>query len=139
MAQLSRSVAALRILGDELVPGDITALLGGEPTASAVKGGQKQPNSGGRVHTALTGSWMRTVEDREPADGDAQIASLLEGLTTDLRVWQELAARFRVDLFFGLFLSEGNEGFSLAPSTLAALGERGIKLDLDIYSARATD
>lgn len=136
MAELSRSVAALRVVGDDLMPDEITALLGGQPTTCGIKGG-KRTSAGGRVFPVLTGSWMRTVADREPADGDAQIAALLDGLTTDVQVWKGIAERFRIDLFFGLFLTESNEGFSLEPSTLRMLGERGIKLDLDIYGASA--
>jgi len=48
-----------------------------------------------------------------------------------------LTTRFRVDVFCGLWLIEGNEGISLDPSTLKALGERGILLDLDIYGGES--
>lgn len=134
MADLSRSAAALRVVGDDLLPDEITALLGVQPTSCGIKGGQRT-NASGRGFRVLTGSWIRTVADREPADGDAQVEALLDGLTLDLQIWAGIAARFRIDLFFGLFLAEGNEGFSLAPSTLRLLGERGIRLDLDIYGA----
>jgi hypothetical protein len=103
MAALSRSAAAFRLFADDLSPTEVTALLGGEPTKSAVKGGNTPPNAGGRIFVARTGSWVREVEGREPADGDAHIAALLEDLTTDMEVWQALAARFRVDLSSGVF------------------------------------
>ena len=38
-----------------------------------------------------------------------------------------------MDLLRGLFLVEGNEGMVLSATTLRRLGERGIKIDLDIY------
>lgn len=134
MTDLSRSVASLRFFGDDLVPEEVSRLLGATPTAHEVKGGQSQPNAGGRTFTARTGSWRLRVPDRKPGDLDGQIAELLEQLTFDMGVWRELTERFRVDVFCGLFLDEGNEGISLAPNTLAALGERGILLDLDIYA-----
>jgi hypothetical protein len=36
-------------------------------------------------------------------------------------------------VFCGWFVNEGNEGVEIEPHALRALGERGIKLDLDIY------
>jgi hypothetical protein len=133
MTALHRSAACLRLLGDDLEPDEVTALLGATPTASEHKGAQSQPNSGGRTFTARTGAWRLKVEDRRPADLDAQVSELLEQVTSDLDVWSALGARFRIDLFCGVFMNEQNEGVSLAPSTLQALGERGILLDLDIY------
>lgn len=133
MTEVSRSAASLRFFGDDLLPEEVTARVGTAPTASEIKGGQSQPNSGGRTFTARTGGWRLKVADRVPGDLDGQIWELLGRLTTDLKVWRELTVRFRVDVFCGLWLNEGNEGISLAPTTLEALGQRGILLDLDIY------
>jgi hypothetical protein len=134
MTTLSRSVASLRLFGDDLMPEEISRLLGAKPTAYETKGGQSKPNARGRTFTARTGSWRLKVPDRIPGDLNGQIAELLAQLTCDLGVWRGLAARFRVDIFCGLFLNEGNEGIDLTPATLASLGERGILLDLDIYA-----
>jgi hypothetical protein len=72
-----------------------------------------------------------------PGDLDGQIAGLLAGTTEDLAVWQRLTSAYDADIFCGLFLEEGNEGISLSPQTLRLLGERGIKLDFDIYAPDA--
>ena len=55
-------------------------------------------------------------------------------LTSDLTVWKELGDRHAGHLFVGLFLAHGNEGLSISPTSLAAIAERGLALDLDIYS-----
>jgi Domain of unknown function (DUF4279) len=73
------------------------------------------------------------AEDCEPENLDAQIASLLGRLSNDLKIWETLASKFRIDLFCGLFLKGGNEGLGISPEMLRALGERGILLGLDIY------
>ena len=39
-----------------------------------------------------------------------------------------------MDLFCGLFMHESNEGAEISPASLTALGDRGVKLSLDIYS-----
>jgi hypothetical protein len=62
------------------------------------------------------------------------VTQLLSGLTTDMAVWNALSTRFQADVFCGLFLQEGNQGLSLSPSTLIALGRRGLPLALDVYA-----
>jgi hypothetical protein len=83
--------------------------------------------------------WSLQSASTEPADVDAQIAEILAQLTTDMTVWAELAHRFNVDLFCGWFMKRGNEGVSLAPASLTALGDRHILLDLDLYAGDPED
>ena len=131
MAALAHSRATLRLFGDDLVPEEITALLGAEPTRTTFRG---QVNELGKVPKIWrTGSWRLEAPDAEPANPDGQIAEILDELTPDLDVWRSLTARFKVDLFCGWFMAGGNEGVSLSPDTLRALGERGILLDIDLY------
>lgn len=134
MGELSKTAATLRFFGDDLDPGEITSALGQSPTVGVPKGGVWL-TFGGVERRAKTGSWRRTTERREPGDLDGHIAELLDPLTQDLDVWRSLTKRFQADIFCGLFLSSGNEGVSLLPSTLAAVGSRGLILDLDIYDA----
>ena len=133
MAYLKRSRASLRIMGDDLVPEHVTRLLGAQPDLARTKG-QRWQTPKGREMVARTGQWHLTAAPQEPADVDAQIAGLLEQCSSDLAVWQALSARFDIDLFCGFFMAEDNEGVSLSPASLQALGERGILLDLDIYA-----
>lgn len=132
MAELSETAASLRFIGDTLDPDELTHRLGAEPTSSARKGGPvSRPN--GTVVIAPRGWWSLKVEYRSPGDLDGQIAEILERLTDDLSVWQDLSGRFRAEIFCGLFLREGNEGLALAPATMLALGMRGLQLEMDIY------
>jgi len=123
-----------RFFGDDLIPGAITALLGAYPTASHHKGQELKDSQSGAVRIARFGSWRLSAARREPEDLEAQIFEILDQLTDDLAVWQSLA-RFRPDLFCGLFMSSSNERVSLSPRALHALGQRGIELALDIYDA----
>ena len=88
----------------------------------------------GSVRIASTGMWRLFASDRQPEDLDGQIGELLSKLTDDLGVWASIAGKYRVDLFCGLFMDGGNEGLSITPQSLAALGLRRIELDLDIYA-----
>ncbi|WP_164080975.1 DUF4279 domain-containing protein [Stenotrophomonas maltophilia] len=134
MAAFDHSLVTLRFFGDDLLPDEISALLGATPTASHHKGQEIRGSQSGSVRTARTGSWRLSAPRREPEDLEAQIFEILDQLTGDLAVWQSLA-RFRPDLFCGLFMGSSNDGVSLSPRALLALGQRGIELGLDIYDA----
>ncbi len=132
MAQLARSVASLRIAGDDLDPEEVSLLLGAQPTHAQRKG-QELPSKVG-VRKAKFGHWRLHAKETEPEDLDAQVAEILGQLTSSIEVWEGLASRYRVDLFCGWFMKESNEGVCISPSTLQALGERSIELGLDIYA-----
>lgn len=133
MAHIERSVATLRVIGDDLLPDEITRLLGCYPTTSHAKGEVVLGQKTGREYTKKVGMWRLEATDHEPENLDEQVAELLKKLTQDLAVWSELRKRFKMDLFCGLFMEITNEGASLSSETLLALGVRGIELSLDIY------
>jgi hypothetical protein len=133
MATVKRSRATLRICGDALEPDVITRVLGHGPTSAQTKGESLVGKKTGQVRIARSGMWRLDAAVREPADLDAQVEEILAKLVPDLDVWKSLTSEFRADLFCGLFMDRSNEGLSLSPETLAALGCRGIELGLDIY------
>ena len=132
MTELHKTAASLRFFGDDLDPDEITLRLGAKPTVGVRKGGTWR-TSVGVEKTASKGQWRMTVERRSPGDLDGQLEELFAPLTTDLAVWRDLSGRFQADVFCGLFLNEFNEGISLSPRTLEALGLRGLSLDMDVY------
>lgn len=136
MAGLARSVATLRIVGDTLVPAEVSALLGCEPTRSHALG---DVLSSRRIpaRTADFGLWSLEAAEAAPADLDAQIAWILGRLPDDLRPWQRLGEQFHVSLFCGWFMHRWNEGVTITPASLRALGDRGIHLDIDLYGRDA--
>ena len=133
MAQISRSVATLRIMGDNLIPADITSLLGCDSTYEQTKGQVLIGRISGHKRVARLGMWRLEATDHEPENIDAQISELLDKLTKDISVWGSISDEFEIDLFCGLFMEESNEGMEISPSSLKSLGERGIVLSLDIY------
>jgi len=137
MAHLHKAVAALRIAGDSLIPMEVSAVLGAEPTLARIKGEEIQSKFGTRF--AKTGQWHLSATDTEPENLDAQVAEILGKLTTDLSVWVDLSKHFKMDLFCGWFMNESNEGVEISPNTLNQLGERGIKLGIDIYAPNTDD
>ncbi len=133
MTQISLSRASLRIVGDELLPDEITELLGCRPTRQQTKGEEIVVSKTGHTQIALSGAWCLQAEKREPEDLDDQVCELLDKLSNDLAVWKEVSRRFDIDLFVGLFMNNVNEGSEVSSETLRKLGERGIALGLDVY------
>jgi len=132
MAQLHQSIVCLRISGDDLVPDEITKLLGASPTLSYRKGDIVRKNAK-HVRIAKFGFWSLSASDREPEDMDGKIHEILSKLTDDLAVWRSITKRYEADLCCGLFMRVSNEGLSISAASLEALGVRGIELGLDIY------
>ena len=133
MPTVSRTAASLRIIGDNLVPEEISRLLNKQPDA-AVARGETVLSKSGAPRVAHTGRWSLKTERSTSGDLDSQIQTLLAGTTTDINVWQNITSRFQADVFCGLFLQEMNEGLVISPITLKLLGDRGIELSLDVYA-----
>lgn len=130
MGALESTRVSLRVFGDELDPQEVTDLLGCPPTRQARKG-DLRPSG----HAERTNGWWLRADKREPGDLNAQISEILARLTNDMTIWSDLKTRFRMELFCGLFMRSANDGLRLPAETLAAIGDRGIDLDLDIYGS----
>ena len=139
MAQVQKSSVTLRIGGDDLVPHEITKLLGAQPTAAQTKGDKIVGHKTGHVRIAKMGVWRLEAKDREPEDMDGQVQELLGQVTGDLTIWKSIGEKYQIDLFCGIFLGGSNEGMTISAACLAALGERGIEMGLDIYSGHDED
>jgi hypothetical protein len=134
MGAIDHSLATLRLFGDDLIPEEITALLGAPPTEGCAKGQSITSPKTGNVRIARTGSWRLRATPREPEDLGGQIIEVLDVLSKDLHVWRSLS-RFEPHFFCGIFMGSSNDGMDLSAKTLLALGERGIGLAFDIYDA----
>ena len=133
MSELHHTAAALRIMGEDLDPGEISRLLGGEPTFAHRKGDQLVGRVTKRVRPAKSGMWSISVPDREPGDINGQITEILNPLSLDIGIWRGITDRYRADLFCGLFMGSSNDGLCISAESLLALGSRGIEIDFDIY------
>jgi Domain of unknown function (DUF4279) len=129
MARIGETTACLRIFGDALDADEVNRLLGCLPTDVVMKGEVRK--SGFVERTSM---WSLERDRFAPGNLDEKLKDLLEATTDDPEVWLGLHERFDVDVFAGLFMSEGNEGLTLTPSTMEALARRGLELHLDIYA-----
>ena len=133
MAQINRSQATLRIVGDSLDPKDISRILGCEGTTMYSKGDFRTNIKTGKKIEWQTGHWSLSAKVCEPGDVDSQVVEIFNCLTMDMSVWVELSDKYYVELFCGLFMKQESEGIGISSKSMAVLGERGIELFLDIY------
>lgn len=132
MAVVSRTCASLHVSGGDLIPDEITTLLGSAPTVARRKGEPMQTPR--PCPPSRTGMWSLSAAKAEGDALDSQIRSILSLVTSDLTVWDKLADRFEMNMFCGVWLDDWNQGTSLSPATMKLLGDRNILLELDIYS-----
>jgi hypothetical protein len=125
----------LRILGDDLDPDQISALLGCAPTM-AERVGVPISLSGGQTRIPKKGRWSLQIDSRDfgkNEDVDDGIRMLLARLPSSPDIWASLTKTYAVDIFCGLFLSTTNRGFSIPADISALLSDRGIDIGFDVY------
>ena len=132
IGSISQTKSTLRIIGDDLLPEDITASLGGFPTSCQVKG-QEVTTRSGKVRVATTGLWRLTAADQILGDLDVQVSEILDQLTDNFDAWQELSDNYRIDFYSDVFLGGSMEGLSLSADSFLKLGGHNILVDMDTY------
>ncbi|OED43560.1 hypothetical protein AB833_03445 [Chromatiales bacterium (ex Bugula neritina AB1)] len=133
MAIVSKTVACLRVIGDDVITADITGKIGCEPTRQMIKGEPFIWSENGKPRIAKTGMWRLESPERIPGDLNSQVSELLCLLTKDLSIWESLSRECRMDISCGVFMEVSMEGIGLTADTLLALGQRGVEIDFDIY------
>lgn len=132
---VGRTTATLRLFGKDLDHDEVTRLLGCEPTETHRRGDPVTKDGRG---SRKNNSWRLSSHLPETAGINEHVRAILARVTQDLDAWKSLA-RFAPNIFVGVFLTGFNQGDILTPATSALLGERGIELQLDIYSHSEDD
>ena len=133
MAQISKSAASLRVMGDQLIPSEVTSALGCNPSFEQTKGQEIINAKTGNKRVAISSMWRLETKRHEPENLDSQISEIFNQLTSDLNKWKSLNEKYDIDLFCGIFMKEEMEGMEISPASLKILGDRGVTLGLDIY------
>jgi hypothetical protein len=118
---------ALRVYHEDLVPEEVTLLLQCQPTTAEAKGA--------RGRFPPKGRWLFEIQSKDLGDVDIEdgLKILFERLPADLKVWEALTTKYKVDIFCGLFLQAENRGFGLSAEMSKMLADRGIEIGFDIY------
>lgn len=131
---IDRVKVSLRIFGDDLEPDGISRILNCEPTSKTKRGEISVGRVTGIRRVAPIGSWLLDSAEDESVDLEEQVLTLLSRVSRDLNVWKELAQKYKVDLFCGLFLDEFNRSCWLTQKVLKEMSERNLKIGFDIYA-----
>ena len=139
---LQRASVTLLIHGDDLVPEELSAILGVQPK-TGVRKGEIFMNRGrpGTTVKARTGMWHLGTGDLEPPHIDQQIADLLGSLPEGADIWNDLTTRFDCYVTVGAWFMDDSwtGGLVLEPKTLGMLAERGLAIDFDMYAPGTSD
>jgi hypothetical protein len=133
MSAISRSTISIRFFGKNLVPEQLTTMLGCYPTRSG-KTGEDIVNKSGTSRKIRKGFWHLEYGESDAVDLEEKVNQLLEKLTGDLEVWQEITQKYKADVFCGLFIDKFNEGFAFSPNIMRKLADRNLEIDIDIYA-----
>ncbi|MBB4615857.1 DUF4279 domain-containing protein [Novosphingobium taihuense] len=137
MDNLQRAMISLLIDEDDLIPSEITALLGSEPSLGVSKG-EKFLSHHGKLIKAKTGKWQLHSGWKSPVNLDEEISLLLARLTDDHEVWGNLTARYHCYLSVGGYFEDWTGGITLSPDTLGALAARNLAIGFDLYAPGET-
>jgi hypothetical protein len=124
------SRASLRILGEDLQPGEIEVLLDLKATRT-----HSRAESRTREDTAIWLDSLWLLESPLPQDCDLpeHLDWLLDALEPKLYVLSSLSRKYRVDLFCGFSSSSGQGGFTLDNARLSRIARLGVPMVLDLY------
>lgn len=122
---------AICIYGEELIPEEVSELLGLNPTHAHRKGDRKKPSSS---HVFKTGVWIFELRGGAPKGPEELTVALLDRLPPTESVWTELASRYRVELRYGLHLNSWNRGFDISQRVVEKIAEIHATVGFDIYA-----
>jgi hypothetical protein len=125
----------LRIGSEDLVPGDVTKLLGCKPDEAQQKGKPVLRKDGTVMRMAKFGAWRLILKPEDTDEWDCAEAMMLvlRRLPSRVGLWRRLAKKYKVDFFVGLSMLAKNKGFVLSAEVMKYLGDRGIEAGFDIY------
>jgi hypothetical protein len=126
---------SLHVTADDLSPESVSGLLKTQPTACQSKDVPLLRDDRTVKHIPKFGRWTLQIKAAETDEWDIEeiILSLFARLPSELSIWREVRAHGIIHLSIGLSMCTSNEGFSLSPELMAFLGERGVRLDCDVY------
>ena len=128
---------SLDVIGDDVDPDEISAMLGAEPTTSHRKGDAIHGGDGTFRRYAKSGRWSIETSSRDvdEPDIDTSLRDLLDSMTENIDIWNRLSNQFDTGLFCGIFLTDSNRGFTISPELMSALGDRDLYIGLDLYGS----
>ena len=125
----------LRISDENLIPDEVSKVMGCEPDESQRKGKPVLREDGTVMRIATFGTWRLTLKPEDTDEWDCAEAMMLvlRRLPSAVGLWRRLARKYKVDFFVGLSMPSKNKGLGLPAEVMKYLGDRGIKAGFDVH------
>lgn len=123
---------SLTITSDDLQPGEITALLGIQPTSHHLRGDA----FGKRGHIYKFGQWNYStcrLDFRSGKSCEKEFDDFVRSLPDDAAVWERIASQHEAQVFIVLWMRTWNREFDISTFALGELARRRLRLHIDTY------
>ena len=133
--------ASLHVTDKELVPEEITRLLGEQPTESQTKDIPLLREDGSVRRIPRFGRWSRTlrVEQTDEWDVAEVVRMLFEGLPDSHDIWNQVAEQGEICVSLGLAVSTGSQDFAFDSELIKMLADRSAAVWFDVYRETEDD
>lgn len=122
----------ISIFGDDLIPEEVTELLGIEPSQSYKKGDERPRGS----QYYRTGGWLLKsgeVQIGDSREGEEKFEEWLSKLPGNKSAWESLASRFEVKARLIGYTDQWNADYTISAAALNELSKRGLPLMIDPF------
>lgn len=126
---VDKTSITLAIYGDDLIPEQISQLLGYE--AEYIRRGERRSPTASPYQKS---AWLLKQKGEAPITAEEIIQEILSKVSADLRIWQELSSRYDVQVRIAIHIEDWNKGFDLSAETIQQIAGLGAKMVFDIYT-----
>lgn len=119
----------LCVYGENLVPAQISDMLGCDASCSHTRGEKKGPHS----PAFPEGAWLLEERRFAPCDPNEMVETLFLRMSSDEAVWKELSSKYRIRVHLAVHTEQGI-CFDLSQSNLALIAARHAEMFVDIYA-----
>ncbi|MDA0865761.1 MAG: DUF4279 domain-containing protein [Cyanobacteria bacterium] len=126
---VAKTSITLAIYGDDLIPEEISQLLGYE--AKYIRRGERRNP---RASPYKKSAWLFNQKGEAPITAEEIIREILSKILTDSGIWKELASRYDVQVRIAIHMKNWNQGFDLSAETIQQIAGLGAKMVFDIYA-----
>ncbi len=133
--------ASLQVSSVNLIPANVTNLLGAPPTESQTKGVPLLRENGSIQRTPKFGRWCRTIKAAQSDEWDiAEVVRMLfQGLPESPQVWAEVAKEGKIRVSLGLSISSSSQDFLFDCELIQLLARRHASVWFDVYREMGND
>ena len=126
---VDKTSITLAIYGDDLIPEEISQLLGYE--AKYIRRGERRSP---RASPYKKSAWLFNQKGEAPITAEEIIREILSKVSVDSGVWRELSLRYDVQVRIAIHMENWNKGFDLSAETIQQIADLGAKMVFDIYA-----